>query len=84
MECVVVSYCLSKDNYIDQDKYHFHFKGYFLGKIVKQIEVIGKDGEFLVGLEYILHLKVEGMKEDILLGECLRQKRLAEITTDFL
>jgi len=84
MECIAVSYCLSKDDCIDQDKYRFHFKGYFAGKKVREIEVIGKDDKFLIGSEYILHLRVEGINKGILSGKCLRQKILDEISTDFL
>lgn len=84
MDCIVVSYCLSKEYCIDQDKYRFHFKGHFEGKRIKEIEVLTKDEEFLIGSEYIIHLRIKEVNGDILFGKCLRQKILDEVSIDFL
>lgn len=84
MECIVVSYCLSKTACLDQVKYRFHFKGFFAGKLLKEIRVIGKNEDFLIGSEYIIHLKIIKVIDNILMGRLLRKKLLEEITTDFL
>ncbi len=84
MDCIVVSYCLSKSSCLDQVKYRFHFKGFFAGNLIKEISVIGKDEEFLISSEYIIHLKIEKVEGNTLFGRALRKKLLREITTDFL
>ena len=84
MECIVVTYCLSKTGCLDQAKYTFHFRGYYTGQKVREIRVIGKDEEFLIGAEYILHLKILKVEQNTLLGKCLRKKNIKEISTDFL
>lgn len=84
MECIVVSYCLSKDTCVDQAKYVFHFKGFFAGHLVKAIKVVAEDEAFRIGEEYIIHLKVEKVEKNTLIGICLRKKNLDEISSDFL
>ncbi len=84
MECIVVSYCLSKSGCLDQAKYLFHFKGFFAGNHIKEISVMGQENEFVIGSEYIIHLKIEKVEKNTLVGNCLRKKLLKEITTDFL
>jgi len=84
MECIVVSYCLSKDACVDQAKYLFHFKGFFAGHQVKAIKVLTKGDDFRVGQEYIIHLKVEKVEGSTLIGRCIRKKILNELSRDFL
>ncbi len=84
MECIVVSYCLSKSGHVDQVKYIFHFRGYFAGSKVEEIRVIGKNEEFLIGAEYILHLRILKTEQNTLVCSCLRKRNLEEISTDFL
>jgi hypothetical protein len=84
MECIVVTYCLSKSAYEDQAKYEFHFKGFFAGNKIKEISVLGKLEDFFIGNEYILHLKIEKVEKNTLYGVCLRKKDLNLVKTDFL
>ena len=83
MECIVVSYCLSKSACVNQAKYIFHFKGFFAGKKVKQIIIIDKNDEFLIGGEYLLHLKIDIVDKNTLVCRCFRSRSLNAIKADY-
>ncbi|MAF76861.1 MAG: hypothetical protein CME63_00545 [Halobacteriovoraceae bacterium] len=84
MECIAVTYCLSKTTSVDQDNYIFHFKGFFMGNKIEAIKVVSKNEEFFIGEEYILHLRIREVDKKTLVAKCIRKKVLGEIRSDFL
>lgn len=84
MECLVVSYCISKSIWEEQNSFIFHFRGVFAGHIVKRIEVLSPEDTFEVNEEYILHVRVLKVEESTLKCSILRRKLLSKIQSDFL
>ncbi len=52
----------------------FHFKGYFKGEKIKEIYI--NDLNFELNSEYLIKLKVLGIKNGIVFGESLKSKVL--------
>jgi len=75
---IIVSKCQRAINLnMEEQTYDFHFKGVFLGKNLKLINLkCSVDHQLIKGEEYILYVKVERVDSGILYGRILKHKCL--------
>jgi hypothetical protein len=69
---IVISFCIKNSIH----SHHFHYKGYFLGYKISEIEVRRSDFEFQVREEYLLKLKVVEVVGANLMCELIDYKKL--------
>jgi hypothetical protein len=66
----LLSFCVKTSNYQNI----FHFKGVYNGHEIKEVVLTG--GRFELLEEYLINLHVLGVRNKILYGEVMSQKRL--------
>ncbi len=77
---VIVSKCLKIEasKYLE-NRYHFHFRGVYGGKVIRKIILECPSG-FLIqeGSEYLLYVRVEKIWDKTLWGKIIKLKPLEE------
>lgn len=66
----VLSLCVKKN----KSEATFHFKGVYKGYFIKEIKVTG--GHFEKNKEYLLHVKIREINNEILITKLIRKKPL--------
>jgi hypothetical protein len=69
---IVVSFCFKSSQLSD----FFHYKGYFLGQKINEIEVRKTTNQFYISQEYLLKLEVIMIKNGTLVCHLIQFKKL--------
>ena len=77
---IIVSKCLRVTKFnLDESVYAFHFKGVFLGGVVRKVMLVGNN-TFRIekGIEYILYVQLLTFTNEVLSGKIIKAKLLDE------
>jgi hypothetical protein len=78
---IIVSKCLRVTNFtFNKKKYVFHFRGVYVGKKIRKVELVGDDSlNILKGEEYVLYVKIVSIDKDIVRGTIIKFRDIEEL-----
>ena len=77
---IIVSKCLRVINFtFNKKKYLFHFRGVYVGKKIRRVELVGDDTlNILKGEEYVLYVKIVSIEDHIVKGTIIKFRDIEE------
>ena len=81
MYVIVISTCLKLKKGPETSRADFHFNGHFNGQKITNIVVSYPADKYQVrkGKEYIIHMRVDDSKDEVLFGQIKRLKALEDV-----
>ncbi len=78
---IIVSKCLRVTNFtFNKKKYAFHFRGVYVGKKIRKVELVGDHSlNIIKGEEYVLYVKIVSIDNDIVRGTIIKCRDVEEL-----
>lgn len=78
---IIVSKCLRVTNFtFNKKKFLFHFRGVYVGKKIRKIELVGDCNlSILKGEEYVLYVKIVSFENHVVRGTIIKFRDIEEL-----